>query len=139
MRASSRRGLQATLALALLVSCLFTAEAYASSRAGVSNEFVWGALLTVGLALVTGYARGVNEHIIKVERRAEKRLDAVDTELAQQQTQINMMRESFQDKLDAVHDTHPRSEEFNRVVKAIDRLHQRLDQLLPVAHRGPPS
>jgi hypothetical protein len=77
----------------------------------VSGEFVAASILTILLALITGYTRGVDTRVSRVEADARRRDDEDRTvakdgdaalwhESAQLQSQINMLR-------DKIHAEHP--------------------------------
>lgn len=136
MTVRDRLVLQALLAAGLVLSMVFTGVAVASSGAP-SSEFVWGSLLTVGMALATGYTYGVDKRIDKLEARTEQRFSKVDGEVATAISLANGYNAMLGERITNLQTSLPRPEEFARVVRAIDRIHERLDQLLP--HRGTPS
>lgn len=112
------------LLLCVAAGVLWAGVAWAQSGPQVSTEFVYSALLTVGMAMLAAYTRGVDSRIVNVELRAEKRFDKVDGELVQQQTQLTMF-----------HETQPSRREFDRLIATVDRLEARFDTLLGAVMR----
>lgn len=110
------------------------AAAVTMTGSGLSIEFIISTVFSLVGALITGYIRGVDKHLERVEKAAQARADALEIEHRQQQQQINLLREKF-------HEEHPSRRETEEHRKAVEsslenvkdmfvRLESRLDRVL---------
>lgn len=130
--------------LTTLFLAAWSAHAWGASVAvtgsGISAEFIISTVFSLLGALITGYIRGVDKHLERVEKAAASRAEALEFEFRQQQTQISLLREKF-------HEEHPSRRETEEHRKAVEqslenvkelfvRLEARIDRFMTVAPPG---
>ena len=107
-----------TLSWTLLL-CSLSCTAYASGPlAAVSSDSLVAIVGAVLMALIAGYVRG-----------SERRITALEIDFKQQQTQINLFRETTLDR-------HPNRQEFNQLREDMRQGFDEMKQLLKERRRA---